>query len=302
MNAVDVHPDELLDALVHGTLSPEQQARLDAHVADCPACRHERTLAADCAQARASLPGDDALLERLVAGARRTIEARRGIRPARHTARRIFIAAAACLLVGSTVIAGTMAWRRSAVPRLDPTSPSVSPASTRRPPIVPSPSVAESAAPEVEQAVPQHPAIAPQRARPARVEPPRAAPTATAETLFARANLARRQGEIATAIGLYRELQRWHPGSPQELVSRVTLGRLLLDRMHDARGALAEFDSYLANAVDDSLRQEAMIGRALALGRLSRRADERNAWQSLLGAYPTSAWSERARARMNELQ
>ena len=47
MNVIDVHPDDLFDRELAGTLTEEERARLDAHVAKCEACQLERQLRAD---------------------------------------------------------------------------------------------------------------------------------------------------------------------------------------------------------------------------------------------------------------
>ena len=141
------------------------------------------------------------------------------------------------------------------------------------------------------------------KAAPARA--PRARQVASADSpgeLFARANAARRAGQTREASRLYRELQREFPGSSEELVSRVTLGRWMLDRLDDPSGALARFDSYLANPVHTALREEALIGRALALERLGRQAEERGAWTAFLAAFPGSVYAERARGRLEILR
>src|SRR4029078_12793348 len=119
--------------------------------------------------------------------------------------------------------------------------------------------------------------------------------------LFARANAARRDGHTREAARLYRELQRAYPGTSEELVSRVTLGRWMLDRLNDPAGALVRFDSYLANPVHTALREEALIGRALSLGRLGREREERSAWTAFLAAFPGSVYAERARGRLEAL-
>jgi len=81
----------------------------------------------------------------------------------------------------------------------------------------------------------------------------------------------------------------------------VSLGRLLLDRRGDARGALREFDAYLRAAPRGSLAQEALLGRALAQRRLGREDAERAAWEALLQRYPGSIHAPRARGRLTEL-
>jgi TolA-binding protein len=133
-------------------------------------------------------------------------------------------------------------------------------------------------------------------------EEPAASVEATAPELFAKANALRRGGQTADAVHAYRVLEQSFPGSAEALVSRVTLGRLLLDRGIDVRAALAEFDTYLVRAPRGALAEEALIGRALALGRLGRASDaERGAWSSLLATHPKSTYAARARARIEQL-
>jgi TolA-binding protein len=123
----------------------------------------------------------------------------------------------------------------------------------------------------------------------------------SAAELFARANDARRRGDTAAAARQYVALQARFPRSPEASVSHVTLGRLDLDRLGDPGGALVQFDEYLAGARNDDLSEEALVGRAIALQRLGRADEERNAWRQLLDAFPRSLSGDRARARMTEL-
>jgi TolA-binding protein len=51
---VDLHPEGLLDRDAHGELTPDEEARLAAHLEVCAACRFERQLRADFAEELAS--------------------------------------------------------------------------------------------------------------------------------------------------------------------------------------------------------------------------------------------------------
>ncbi len=123
----------------------------------------------------------------------------------------------------------------------------------------------------------------------------------TAAQLFAQANEARRRGDEALAVRQYGTLQRRFPRAPEASLSHVALARLYLDRLGDPARALAEFDQYLAGGREGGLDEETLVGRALALQRLGRAADEKDAWQKLLAMFPNSLSAVRARARLLEL-
>ncbi|MBL8613127.1 MAG: zf-HC2 domain-containing protein, partial [Myxococcales bacterium] len=57
MSVTDLHPEDLLDREARGDLTPKERAHLDAHLAQCAACRLERAVRADFA---AELDGEDA--------------------------------------------------------------------------------------------------------------------------------------------------------------------------------------------------------------------------------------------------
>jgi TolA-binding protein len=330
MNRVDLHPEDLFDRARRGTASPQEVQRLYAHLESCRACRYEYTLARDCAEGAADLAGDEALLARVRAGAGRALQtsvlSRQGGRVRRRPSRVLLLAAAAVVLLATLSAGATFArraWNRTFARNVEQTiASSHSSGTTRKPaPLTSGRATAEddlgksagdnaaevpAATPEADDSM-KSAAEEPIRPTPSRstssvdrsksVEPP-----ANAAELFARANLARRRGDVNEAAHTYRDLQASFPGSPEEIVSRVTLGRLLLDRLGDARGALVQFDSYLANPTHGALREEALIGRALALGRLHRQAEEKGAWAALVAAYPKSAYAERAQARLEELR
>jgi hypothetical protein len=325
VSAVDLHPEELLDRARRGEASPEDLHRLRVHLAGCPACRYEHVLADDCARAAApsQTESEDAhLLARVRREASRAVHQRgsAGARRARGWARRrstrVVFAAAALLLFAGTFAAATTVvrrvWHRG--PEIEPIEHATRPPRARHKvasssalaaagdgPSAPAPDEAlEAGLDEPATEIPEAP-------RPVVAPPARHARAVAAEAespgeLFARANAARREGKTREAARFYRQLQREFPGSSEELVSRVTLGRWMLDRLNDPSGALARFDSYLANPVHTALREEALIGRALALGRLGRETEERSAWAAFLAAFPGSVYAERARGRLEALR
>lgn len=124
----------------------------------------------------------------------------------------------------------------------------------------------------------------------------------TAAELFRDANAERRGGNVGKAVDLYSSLQKRFPDSSETHASRVSLGRLLLDRQGDAKGALAQFDAYLqGNASDGTLSEEARLGRALAFQRLGQPTAETTAWQELLARHPQSLHTSRAKERLQAL-
>ncbi len=122
-----------------------------------------------------------------------------------------------------------------------------------------------------------------------------------ASTLFHRANEARQSGDHLRAGELYGILLNRYPGAPEAHASLALFGRMLLDD-GNANGALQCFDDYLRTG--GALREDVMLGRALAFQRIGPRAtaDEGRAWSSLLDAYPGSVHAERARRRLSELE
>lgn len=290
MTRIDLHPEDLLDRAARGVASLADLTRLKQHLAECAVCRVERALLVQAALDTAPLRDEKLLVARLT----RDVSARLASPMARRARRKsaVVVGALLAVCVAGVAAAATLAF-------------------VRRPPVTVPIAVVEAPTP-IASAVPQAPTadletppteaqpieVAPQPARPT---PPPASEPSSASELFSRANQARRDGKMTEAARLYRSLQERFAGSSEELVSRVSLGRLLLDRLGDSRGALVQFNSYLASPAGGALREEAMVGRALALGRLGRAAEERGAWQALLDAWPKSTHRKRAQARLLEL-
>ncbi len=296
MTRFDLHPEELLERAERGALSSPDWARLDQHLAECSVCRVERALRAQAALDVEPLRDEKLLLARV----KRDVTQRLQTWPTQRSRRKRAVVAIGLLAgsVASVATAATLVVMHRA-------------ASTHETASVLTSRVAHKAhaaghwsAPAPAPAVGQPSVLEPaEAAAPSAGQPLKLAPVEvlSAAEAFSRANLARRDGKVKEAVRLYRTLQERFAGSSEELVSRVALGRLLLDRLGDSRGALVQFNSYLATPGSGALREEAMVGRALALGRLGRSAEERAAWTALLEAWPKSAHAKRAQARLAEL-
>ena len=137
--------------------------------------------------------------------------------------------------------------------------------------------------------------------RPSRMPAVSARPIAAAEKttnlneLFARANEARRKGDIEAAIALYEQLIREYPNSLAAGDAKVLRGNLLLSQ-RSPRAALHQFQDYHSGA----LSLEALWGRAQAL-RTLRRPDEQAVLLELVRDYPDSPYTKLAKKRLREL-
>jgi TolA-binding protein len=135
-------------------------------------------------------------------------------------------------------------------------------------------------------------------ARPEATERPSPSRVESAQVMFSSANEARYRGDHAAARRLYRQLLQSYPASAEAAATRVALGRLELDSGH-ATEALVLYNAYLASG--GALREQALVGKARALGALGRTTEEANAWSTLMAEYPTSIHTDAARARVREL-
>jgi TolA-binding protein len=266
-----------------GVLDPDRE--IPGEEADPLLGRAASALAEDaCAR-----PGDEELLTRAVASAMRSSPAV-PLATRRPTRVRTWMLAAA-VAVTLAGLASAALWSASdarhpsgSVPQI-PAVAAPTPASPPAPTSLPETPTAEEPSSPLEPPAPERSVAA--------------SPPATAAGLFAAANDARRSRDPKTAA-LYRDLQRRFPGSPEARLSEVTLGRLYLDTQDDAKSALEQFDAYLGPG-SGPLREEAMVGRALALMRLGEHAEERAAWRKLLEEYPDSLSADRAKQRLGEL-
>jgi len=314
MSSGDLHPEDLLDRVRRGQATAAERERVAEHLASCEACRFEQAVLVESLRDASPQLGDAArarAIEQavLAALAQRGLLGASGARKPRRRAG-AWIAAIAVSSIATAAAAAVIThppWLDKLIPqrsapqgskparsasKAEPSRAAGARVGAPEPPPLP---VIE--APVIETPAIEAPVAQEQPAQPSARAPRRQ----SAADLFGAANEARRERTTGEAVRLYRELERLHPNAPETPVARLSLGRLLLDRAGDPRGALRQFDAYLADRGHHSLREEAMVGRALALGRLGRARDERAAWQALLQAFPASANAERARTRVHEL-
>ena len=280
------HLDELMQRMQQRSISKSELMQLRAHAATCEACALLLELGPKLAEAVAPRESDVFLDQRVVSRALGRARAGR-----RGRAALVLAVSAAAMLVGSVAAARYFgAWpARAEAPAEAPAARAPSSARAVSAPLPPA-----QAHQEVEAAGPALPAVS---ADPASASAPR--PNESAAELFASANQLRRIGQDAAAVAAYRGLQQRYPSSPEARLSRATLGTLLLQR-GDASGALQQFDGYIQ--VGGPVLEEALAGRARALGVLGDVRAEARAWQTLLERFPGSVHAARARTRLAELR
>lgn len=338
MMTAELHPEEMLDAARAGTLNSRAAVDLNAHLARCSACRLHLRLTDDFAVDGRALRNDSVLVSGLVRAALAEPATGAGSWSSRSQSRtsrllqRLMLPAACVLLGGGAATAmwsvrSDLRWAPEIelLPTTHQTAPKVKaraargavnrPAPPPAPLLEPAPSETIAPAPPVLSAPPAS-RLPARAARPARHIAARAAapaveaalpqaatatPRSTAGTLFAEANRARRDGAYGRASALYRQLRGEFAGSREEITARVIVGQLALAESHWSR-ALGEFESYLVANPNGTLAEEAQVGRATALMRLSRADAEREAWSQLLKRHPSSMHADRARARLEALR
>jgi TolA-binding protein len=278
-------PDNLLVASRKGTLTAEEQERLDAHVRQCSLCRLALAVGQDFDAVLETSPGDELIAARIARGPRDGSFG--GTRRARRAS--VVAIAAAGVIAGAGLAAAAIGgWKLR--------SERVASPALQHPPAAPA--AAGSARPEhIEPAEDLNgPATEPSAEVPA-ARPPSAPPPLTAAELFAKANASRSEGNGRRALSLYGELQSRYPGSAETEISYVSLGRVMLE-LGQASGALSQFDRYLSRKPRGPLAQEALFGKASALARLGRLEEERRTWETLLAQFPKSVYRDRANERL----
>ncbi len=259
------HLDGLVDAELEGRLDAAGQARLAEHRASCVVCSLESVFRS----------GEDEVSEQELDRFFGAFELPNQSAPVRSR-RRLWIAASVAAVLTTSAFAAVRVFS-PAEPEPEPPEEAVA-----------IPQVPEPAEPSSELV--ETPLEEP--------EPIEEDPVAVVDVdaLFRRANEARREGRVAAAARLYRQVIQAEPRSERGLTSRVNLGRLWMRSR--PRRALAQFDAYLRLQPRGSLAEEALVGRARALENLGRTREERRAWEQLLRRFPQSLHAGRARQRL----
>jgi hypothetical protein len=258
--------------------SAEELSEIREHEAACPACAALSLLGPSLRDEMKPRADDQVLVQRVVGSARRGVSQGR-------TRIRVALLAAAVVLIGTVALAGLGVFSSKPPAVLDP---GVAPAIPQpRAPLVPDTVPPPSPVPSAKLELPP----------PRPSAPPKSASEPSAAELFAEASELRRNGKNAAAVQRYELLSARFPGSREEIASRVLSGNLVL--ASDPARALQRFEAYLATK-NGALAEEAMLGRALALDRLGRSGEARQAWQDLLTRFPDSVQASRARARLEK--
>ena len=274
----DSHPEAFLDRALIGTLSAAERQDLNQHLATCVACAAHVSAAERVRQRLAEQPWDEQLDRKAVERAMTALYRPRfaGLRSGR--ALWLGFALTGLLLVAG--VAGAVLWpsQRSSTVSFPTPSGQAS---------APIPGQAEPRLVAEPNPLPSEPTA--QRSH-------RAQPSAA--VLFAQAIALRGEGKVEAAIATHLRLQRLYPTARETRLSFALAGRLLLEK-GAPEPALAQFNQYLARPGD--VGEEALVGRATALGRLGRSAFEAAAWREVLDRHPGSIYAAHARKRLAAL-
>ncbi|MES1183066.1 MAG: tetratricopeptide repeat protein [Myxococcales bacterium] len=284
-------------------LSVEERRQLVAGLAASAEARLAHRAGAEFDAEDTVLPGDEALVERVL---------RRALTPPRARSsrwRQAWLAAAASLCVAAASFGAPWLAKRvqespqPAAPRGSSAGAPVAAPSTRTK--VPRATVdvepSEAVAPELATGSPER------RLRPAAPSslPPRASAAPafsesvaeTAAQLYAEANRARRAGQTALAITRYSDLQRKFAGSAEAQSADMALGMLAMGQGR-AKVALLHFGRVVGRGAGGGLLPEALWGQGQALAMLGQSDAARASYARILDEYPDSAYAAGARARL----
>lgn len=290
MGQSGLHPEDALDRALAGELSASEQQTLDRHLAVCRACATHLVLARAGHEIRRPQPWDDHLNRQVVERALVSFQGGGWPTTLSVLVRRRWALLTAGILFGLGSVASAAWWHlqrpnRDALPPHESVSP-IAPAPQSRKLATTSPGVPSSLALGGD-------------GRDDRATPHRAGRTQpSAASLFEEASALRDRNRPDQAVVVFRKLQQLYPRARETRISFALAGRMLLDHGRPAQ-ALSQFDQHLAQ--DGEASEEALAGRATALGRLGRTSAESETWRRLLAAYPSTVYASQAKDRLSEL-
>jgi TolA-binding protein len=284
-------------------LTVEERRQLVAGLAASAEARLAHRAGAEFDAEDTVLPGDEALVERVL---------RRALTPTRTRSsrwRQAWLVAAASLCVAAASFGAPWLAQHiqesppsAAPPGSSPGAPVAAPATRAK---VPQASVnAERSAALAPEPATRSPERQPESAAPSSLPPRAAAASApsesvaeTAAQLYAEANRARRAGQTALAITRYSDLQRKFAGSAEAQSADMALGMLAMGQGR-AKEALLHFGRVVSRGAGGGLLPEALWGQGQALAMLGQSDAARASYARILDEYPDSAYAAGARARL----
>ena len=130
------------------------------------------------------------------------------------------------------------------------------------------------------------PARPPASAHPRPATPRAIAAAADSRELFEQARGLWREGRIQEAVDRYQDLLTRYPRDPRAGLAAFELGRLRMDRLHDAPRAAEAFERAVALAPGAELREDAMARLVAARGAAGDLVSCRQVQSRYLAAYP----------------
>ncbi|MGA7744974.1 MAG: tetratricopeptide repeat protein [Polyangia bacterium] len=283
---LDLHPEEAIDRALKGEISESEQRALAQHLATCSACEAHLALVRSAQEACVPQPWGSRLNGLAVDQALAQFGRARWPWAVFSPGRRHWVLATAGLLLAVGGVASAALW-----PRQD---------SAREPVLVTVGRPAKRTPAQLAMAVSESPSSLPAEImdeRPSLPRAPRVQPSAA--SLFEQASSLRDRNRVDEAIAVFRKLQQLFPKTRESRISYAVAGRMLLDRGRPAQ-ALVQFDQHLANGGEAS--EEALAGRATALGQMGRLPAERETWQRLLDSHPGTVYASQAKERLSQIR
>jgi hypothetical protein len=123
----------------------------------------------------------------------------------------------------------------------------------------------------------------------------------TIKTLLSEVRTHRRNRQWRDVAEAYRDIIRHHPNSRAAADAWVALGEIQLNKLKQPGKALGSYNEYLGlNRLP--LIEEALIGKAKALGALSRTDEEQQALRQFQDAFPCSVYVPAVEKRLAEIE